>query len=78
MRDLWHTYDNKNFVLQGLNFDLISGKILGIIGTNGSGKSTLFNILTLGLQRTKGFIKYFGDKNIEDISNFGSKIGIVH
>lgn len=36
------------FRLEGINFDLRSGYILGVVGRNGSGKSTLFQSMLFG------------------------------
>ena len=39
------TYGGKD-VLHGINLELESGKIYGLIGRNGAGKTTLLSILT--------------------------------
>ncbi|MBN2899324.1 MAG: sugar ABC transporter ATP-binding protein [Clostridia bacterium] len=72
-------------VLKDINFSLMPGKILGIIGANGSGKSTLMNII-FGHQVIKntggytGVIKVDGqrmDVNYEgNATQYG--IGMVH
>ena len=56
-------------VLSGLNFDLLEGEFLGIMGKSGSGKTTILNsIASLG-SFNKGSICYY-DK---DISLLGKK-----
>lgn len=47
LRDIQLSYD-KLAVLTGLDFELASGQIIGLIGANGAGKSTLIRVL-LGL-----------------------------
>lgn len=46
--------------VDGISFDLIEGKILGIVGPNGSGKTTTMQMLLGTLTPTSGDIKYFG------------------
>jgi ABC-type multidrug transport system ATPase subunit len=38
------------------------------LGPNGAGKSTTFNILSLGMKRTKGKIRFFNE-NIDAFSS---------
>lgn len=45
-KNISHSFDDKNQVLQGLDFSIKEGEIVAIVGENGSGKSTLINILT--------------------------------
>ncbi len=46
--------------LNGVDFALAEGEILGIIGPNGAGKSTLFNVIA-GLETpTAGRVSYRG------------------
>ncbi len=42
--------------LQGLNFTMNPGEIVGLIGPNGAGKTTVFNLLTAVYQPTQGSI----------------------
>ena len=53
------TYGNKD-VLHGVDLDLESGKIYGLIGRNGAGKTTLLSILTAQNQATRGTVELDG------------------
>ena len=49
--DITYSYPNaERFVIDGLNFEIVKGSEVGIVGTTGAGKSTLVDIL-LGLLR---------------------------
>ncbi len=52
----------KNFggvqAIHDLNFELIEGELLGLIGPNGSGKTTAVNLITGFVKPTRGGIRY--------------------
>ena len=57
----------KNFggvqAISDLNFEIIEGELLGMIGPNGSGKTTAVNLITGFVKPTEGNVHYRG-KNI--------------
>ena len=58
-RDLKKSFGGVNAV-DGLDFHVGEGEILGVIGPNGSGKTTLFNLVTGFLKPTAGKILFRG------------------
>ncbi len=62
-----------NLALEGIDFQLLKGQSLGIIGGTGSGKSTLINLIERFLDATKGTIRYKGsdikDYKLESLRN---------
>lgn len=76
--DVHFSYDNKNFVLNGLNFKASSGEIIAIIGQSGGGKTTIINLLMRFFDANSGQILI----NQNEITDFSLKelranIGIV-
>lgn len=53
------TYGNKE-VLHGVDLELESGKIYGLIGRNGAGKTTLLSIMTAQNPATSGTVTFDG------------------
>jgi ABC-type multidrug transport system fused ATPase/permease subunit len=45
-KDVWFAYDDENYVLKNINFNINPGETVAIVGHTGAGKSTLINILT--------------------------------
>ena len=54
-------------ILDGINFNVEEGEVIGVIGPNGSGKTTLFNVLSGFLKPSHGTI-HFCDKDITSYS----------
>jgi ABC-2 type transport system ATP-binding protein len=60
-QDVWKSYGKKE-ALRGLNLQLESGKIVGLLGPNGSGKTTLIKILNGLLRPERGSVLIDGQK----------------
>ena len=54
--DLWKTYGN-TAVVQGVQFSLAAGEILGMLGPNGAGKTTTVGMLYGAVKPTRGFVQ---------------------
>ncbi|MCR5787004.1 MAG: ATP-binding cassette domain-containing protein [Acholeplasmatales bacterium] len=50
------SYDNKNILLQNVNFNIYRSDFIGLVGVNGSGKSTLLKLITGVIKPTSGSI----------------------
>ena len=58
-RELKKSYGRKE-ALQGVNLELGSGRIIGLLGPNGSGKTTLIKLMSGLLQPTSGEVRIGG------------------
>src|SRR4051794_33481833 len=59
--DIKKTFNDKDYVLQGINLEIPKGKITVLIGFSGTGKSVLMRHM-LGLERpSSGHIFVFGE-----------------
>jgi lipooligosaccharide transport system ATP-binding protein len=54
--DLWKTYGSRQ-VVQGVNFTLNPGEILGLLGPNGAGKTTTVGMLYGAVIPSRGFVQ---------------------
>jgi len=55
--------------VDGLNFEIRQGEIVGLIGPNGAGKTTAFNAITGYLKVSKGMVHFLGG-NITNLKPF--------
>lgn len=60
-QDVWKSYGKKE-ALRGLNLQLESGKIVGLLGPNGSGKTTLIKVLNGLLRAEQGTVLIDGEE----------------
>ena len=71
-------YDEMNYVLHDISFNLKSGETLAIVGSTGSGKSTIINILNRFYEYQKGQILINGvDIKKYDLLSLRKRISIV-
>ena len=75
-RNVWFSYDNKNWVLKDVSFVVNKGETCAFVGATGAGKTTIFSLLTKAYQPQKGQI-LIDDVDINDIkvSSIRSAIG---
>jgi len=71
-----HKWYGKVRALKGMNFDIYSGEIVGLIGDNGAGKSTLIKILSGVLPKNRGKIYWKGKEVSISSVKKARKLGI--
>lgn len=54
--------DHSSWVINGMEFTISQGEIVGVIGPNGSGKSSLLKLLTKLVRPQEGTINLFGNE----------------
>lgn len=78
-KDVDFIYSGKNKTLSDINFNILSGQSIGIIGGTGSGKSTLMRLLDRFYDASNGTIFYKG-KDIKeyDLDSLHKEIVLVN
>ncbi len=78
------SYQRQQNMLERLNFDILEGESVCLLGANGSGKSTLLKLMGALLFVSEGHLQAFGDEitenrmeNGEFARSFYRRIGIV-
>lgn len=74
-KDVWFSYDNKNWVLKGVSFVVNKGETAAFVGATGAGKTTIFSLLTKAYIPQKGQI-LIDDVDINDIKISSLRAGI--
>lgn len=60
--NVYKSYKDNN-VLKGINLEISSGEIVGLIGKNGSGKTTLIKVILGSIIADSGIVQYKDQKN---------------
>lgn len=77
-RDTWFAYNNEDWVLKGISFDVAAGESIALVGATGSGKTSIINLLGRFYEFNKGDISIDG-VSIRDyeLSSLRKNIGVV-
>jgi ATP-binding cassette, subfamily B, multidrug efflux pump len=77
-KDVWFSYKPDEWVLKGIDFTVVPGKSVALVGTTGAGKSTIINLLTRFYEFQKGEI-LIGNESIRnfELQALRKNIGIV-
>ena len=70
VKEISKSFNNSNFKIENLSFELKKGKITGLVGKNGAGKTTIIKILIGLLAPDSGSIKILN----EDLKKYFSKL----
>ncbi len=77
-RDVFFTYDNEKFALNGVSFEVQPGEMIGLVGHSGAGKSTLVNLITRFYDPNRGEIVIDGhDSKDIKVKALRQQIGVV-
>lgn len=75
---VWFAYNEDDYVLKDISFQINPGETLAIVGSTGSGKSTIINILNRFYEINKGQMKVDGlDVKEYELCNLRERIGLV-
>jgi ABC-2 type transport system ATP-binding protein len=72
-----HSYNGRQFALDGVSFTVGRGEIFGLLGRNGAGKSTLIKAMTTLIQPTSGKLRILGHDPRHEGGRIRERIGVV-
>ncbi len=77
-KNVWFAYDDENYVLKDVSFDIKAGESVAIVGHTGSGKTTITNLINRFYDVQRGSVAIDG-VNIKQIkkADLRSYIGMV-
>ena len=77
-KDVWFAYNEEDWVLKDIGFDVKQGQTIALVGATGAGKSSVINLLSRFYEINKGTISVDGI-NISDyrLSNLRKHIAVV-
>ncbi len=75
---VWFAYNDENYVLKNISFEVMPGETIALVGHTGSGKTSIISVLNRLYQIQKGTIALDG-VNIENykLDKLRSSIGVV-
>lgn len=76
--NVWFAYNEEEYVLKNISFEVHKGQTLALVGATGAGKSSIINLLNRFYEINKGHI-YVDDRDIADydLTNLRAHIAVV-
>ncbi len=76
--NVWFAYNDEDFVLKNISFEVKHGETVALVGATGAGKSSIINLISRFYEINKGSIKIDGTdiKNYE-LNTLRKHIGVV-
>jgi ATP-binding cassette, subfamily B, multidrug efflux pump len=76
--NVWFAYNQEEYVLKNISFEVSAGKTIALVGATGAGKSSVINLLSRFYEINKGTIFIDGkDLRELDIDILRTQIGVV-
>lgn len=77
-KNVWFAYNDEEYVLKNISFEVKEGETIALVGATGAGKSSIINLLSRFYEINKGTIEIDGhDLKEYDLSALREKIGVV-
>ena len=77
-RGVWFAYEDEDFVLKDISFDVEAGRTIALVGATGSGKSSVINVLSRAYEFQKGEVLVDGrDIRSYALPELRRSIGVV-
>jgi ATP-binding cassette, subfamily B, multidrug efflux pump len=77
-RDVWFAYNDENYVLKNISFDVKQGETVAFVGATGAGKSSIINLLSRFYDINKGTISVDGrDLHEYELGSLRNQIAVV-
>ena len=75
---VWFAYNEENYVLKDINFEVKAGQTIAFVGATGAGKTSIINLLSRFYDINKGTISIDGhDLQEYDLKALRQQIGVV-
>lgn len=76
--NVWFAYNDEDWVLRDISFDVKQGETIALVGATGAGKTSVINLLSRFYEINKGHI-YVEDNDIReyDLGNLRSHVAVV-
>ncbi|RNI32222.1 ABC transporter ATP-binding protein [Rufibacter immobilis] len=76
--NVWFAYNDEDWVLKGISFDVHAGQTVALVGATGAGKTSIINLLSRFYEINKGTIRVDGhDVKEYDLEVLRKHIGVV-
>lgn len=78
LNDVWFAYNDEEYVLKNINFEVKHGETVALVGATGAGKSSIINLISRFYEVNKGSIQIDGTDIKEfELGTLRKHIGVV-